>query len=531
MLDIYTYINNSDNKVVDKNLEEIIKLQGDFRYENSVINPSIDIEASFTYGFEFGLSYTDSDIDYDVSVDIDNEDIDISYNVFGVLSNINYIYIPLLNRYYYVTDIILLNNNMFRFICSEDVLMSLKEQFKPLYALISRAERFYDVDLDDDKMTYLYKTIVEENDIDYSDNDIEFYSEYGNRTSSYAITFYNDSIPRYLNYTYKPENNLNDISSSAVAYNTSTIVGFMEQYDVITLCKDIYMNDNLTPCITSLVAFPFIPKTLDTQYQLRLNTTNISNCYYKMAEDNSMMQYYKLGSFIQYSYINGYLSKEPYTKYELYLPYFGYCELKSSDILDCLINIYYCINYCDGSCKIIIYNHTKDYVIKSLNGTIGVKVAFTRSNQQQLNDEKIQLGIKSSLSVLGSVASIVGGVATASVNPASSMMVASGVTGLIGTGADIISKVATMHEMASASINSGVEGLYDCQRVRLKTIKMVKNEPNDYASFYGRPLNKTMKLSNITGFVQVADIHLDNLECTNNEKNILLANLKEGIIL
>ena len=38
-------------------------------------------------------------------------------------------------------------------------------------------------------------------------------------------------------------------------------------------------------------------------------------------------------------------------------------------------------------------------------------------------------------------------------------------------------------------------------------------------------------LDNIHGYTKIADIHLDNLECTNNEKNILLANLQKYVIM
>lgn len=61
----------------------------------------------------------------------------------------NYCYIPILKRYYFITDIIAVNNDIYQIKLSCDVLMSFKNDILKQQAVIARQENDYNVDLDD----------------------------------------------------------------------------------------------------------------------------------------------------------------------------------------------------------------------------------------------------------------------------------------------------------------------------------------------------------------------------------------------
>lgn len=61
----------------------------------------------------------------------------------------NYAYIPEFKRYYYVTDIINILDDVWRIELSCDVLMSFKNEFLPLTALIERQENIYNPNIID----------------------------------------------------------------------------------------------------------------------------------------------------------------------------------------------------------------------------------------------------------------------------------------------------------------------------------------------------------------------------------------------
>ena len=99
-MEIVLYINGSERQAVRKNLQSAYELTGALRGESSVINPSFLIETSNP-------------------------------------SQYNYCYIPSFNRYYFITDIISVRNNIWRINCDVDVLMSFKTEILNLDVIVS----------------------------------------------------------------------------------------------------------------------------------------------------------------------------------------------------------------------------------------------------------------------------------------------------------------------------------------------------------------------------------------------------------
>ena len=152
---------------------------------------------------------------------------------------------------------------------------------------------------------------------------------------------------------------------------------------------------------------------------------------------------------------------------------------------------------------------------------------MSRNNLQQLQDERTQWGIKTAISSVGSIASIAGGIAT--YNP---LLIGGGVMGLTGTFAELGSKLATQHEKASASNNSGSNECYGNREVRLKITRYVKREPINYANYYGKPLNESKKIDELNGYTIVKDIHIEDIgSITSTEFDELYNELTNGFII
>lgn len=99
-MQINFFVNNSDPKVINKNITAGLSLDGYLKEECSIINPMIMIE-------------TDESV-----------------------INYNYLYIPTFNRYYYISDITSVHNNLFRITCNVDPLMSFKDQIMNLPVIL-----------------------------------------------------------------------------------------------------------------------------------------------------------------------------------------------------------------------------------------------------------------------------------------------------------------------------------------------------------------------------------------------------------
>lgn len=523
-MNVTLYQNKSDNIKTDKVLEYICDVEGFFRDNQSITNPILLIEYKLL-AFLFTPVYdNDIEINYDYI-----EDIEVSSKVD--INKINYLFIKEFNRYYYVKDAEVYNNELLILPCHVDVLMSYKTQFRQLNALISRNEYFYNEYIEDDKMSYLYELDVNEYTIT-TGKDFTFNTNIDNPvTRNYIITTYvaGSRTPTETSIE-SPETNLPDISYISAGYNSYKIIQAMDKNYVDALAGYLLDNESDASFIISLTAYPFeIPDSSFTITTLRLGKNDINDVKVHDFIHTSLSSYYKVASFYVDTYAGfnrGFLALEPYTKYELHLPYYGYVELKYNDVADSLINIYYSFDWENGIAKINIYNHTKDYVIKSLTATIGIKIAINRTNFQQLADEKTQMYIKSAISTLGNAVSI--GMGAVMDNP---FMIASGITGMTGTMAGIGSKLATQHDKAHTSNNTGLEGLYGCQDVRLKVSKMIPRHITDYNKYYGKPVNQRYLLADLSGYTEVKDIRIENFTGLNDEKEELISLLTSGIIL
>lgn len=111
------YNSSAESNVVDKTsyITSAGSLSGTFRSEVSVTNPSIAF-------------------------------------YFNSVPTFNYVYIQKFSRYYYVTAITNISNNLWRADLKCDVLMSFKNEILNLYCVISRQEEKYNDNLIDDKL-------------------------------------------------------------------------------------------------------------------------------------------------------------------------------------------------------------------------------------------------------------------------------------------------------------------------------------------------------------------------------------------
>lgn len=113
MITVKAFKYNSPNHFINKQLIDVATYTGTLREETSVLDPAFDIETS-----------TD-------------------------LSQMNYIWIHELHRYYYVTNIVSVAENLWRIYCHVDVLMTYKPTILMHEAVIGRQQNLYNLYLND----------------------------------------------------------------------------------------------------------------------------------------------------------------------------------------------------------------------------------------------------------------------------------------------------------------------------------------------------------------------------------------------
>lgn len=112
------YYNSSDINRLDKSISSAITVSGTLREQCSVLEPTVLIE-------------------------VDD------------VANVNYMHIPEFGRYYYVTGISSVRNNLWAVSGHVDVLMTYRSQIRGCSAVLARAEQEHlaNLYLDDDRFT------------------------------------------------------------------------------------------------------------------------------------------------------------------------------------------------------------------------------------------------------------------------------------------------------------------------------------------------------------------------------------------
>lgn len=480
-----------------------------------------------------------------IELDVINYNIDDSYN---------YVYIPILKRYYYITNIQLINKDYTRLILQEDVLMSWKELIKLQNAFVTRSEEVYNEKIVDERYplennkSVRYESL-EKTAIGNLEN-IELAGSFTANASNFLVSVNNDV--EYTKTTLiAPSSNLPNISPVQSTYN---VVYFLRLSHMNRLMKAIINESNMASSINAIIFLPFVPTnafsvSYSNPLMIGLPTSkglcddNQFHYIYDLPSGVNLIQdigrtplgtspYLILADF-QFPTLTNWLNLEPYRVYELYIPFVGWIKLDSLQLSDKRLLIYYTIDFQTGNGTAYLYNYTDSKIVYSCNCQLGVKLDILSSNALELSREKEANQLNTLLGLISSAVSI--GVGVASENP---VAVVGGVLSASKTIANAVNKNRTMFERGQVTYGSGDAGLHSDLRPRLRItyylpVFISTAENNIYYHLQGRPCNKYMDLNNIvSGYVEIGDIHFDakGYNIYNDEISEIVQLLKNGVI-
>ena len=150
-MQLLLYQNSSEKNRVDKTsfLKLIKSLDGTFRQSTSIVNPVVMVEIDYSTLNQSNIEIVD-DYGYDVDENSDEVVFDSQFSFLGI----NYAYIPELKRYYFITDIVAVNNTLWELTMHCDVLMSFKDEIYNVDGYVSRNEFSYNKDLVDNERAF-----------------------------------------------------------------------------------------------------------------------------------------------------------------------------------------------------------------------------------------------------------------------------------------------------------------------------------------------------------------------------------------
>lgn len=520
---VIAYRLNSERDYIEKTLKFITVIEGSFKAPLGIKNIDLDM-----YGY----------------------DIDNSYN---------YVFIPRLNRYYYISNILLVTKDYTRLQLQEDVLMSHKVLIKSQSAFISRYEGSTEDKLIDARRPL--KDILEVDDITSNITDTPSNNSLVNVTFNYNNYVQND-YPNILvvslsskvdvgrtNYLPSPTNSgLPEISSQL---NQFEWVNFIKPSKLFYLAKAYLSSDANASYISSALWLPFNPtsafglvtsttraiyvndKYID-QYgdYVAYNSTALPlETYQTPISDgrNGVCPYLIIKDFT-YSYTGDFTGREPNANYEFYIPFVGWVAVPSYKFFNQRILIYYTMDLKTGLSTAYIYNYNKKVVIWSGTCQIGIKIDLSTTNIEENIRQKQANNLNMIIGLFSSVASI--GVGIATENP---VAVAGGlmggaktITGFVNTNNQIFDRAQMTYGTSNGALYSNntfklIKTYHEAITIDLSTYKHLEGLPyNNYVS----------SMSTLSGYVEVGDIHFDpkGENIYNAEIDEIVGLLKGGVI-
>lgn len=530
-MDLVLYNNSAEKIVVDKNdyLNAIMTLTGTLRNVCSLINPSIVIDVK---------SKVKKVWDSDSNLVIDDSSIYTVYDYLDKFIGCNYVHIPEFNRYYFVDNITSVNQNLWQIDLTVDTLMSFKNDILKLECVVSRNEYEYDDMVVDNQLFNKYDNEVIEYEPDDPANPDYRFTKLGQPSlfTNYpfiVVTRGSWNAPGET-VLYKQEiisNNsvLPSINEWLVApyfYSFSKSILLLNSIDQLRIFL-AGLDSTTYSYVDSITIYPFDIEVNDISSRER----DIYLGGHRIGESKGYGTKYPQSPYIYVADFtitgNNFKSYEPYSNYELYLPYHDWITLKASDILNNRLIVCYTIDYENVSSSVHVIDATNNKLLYSAPCNLGIKFSFTTDNSYDINNQRLSNTLNM---ILGGLSNTIGvGTSIAAGDYAGA---AKGSINGINQLAQGVIKNNSLYVTASATVSSSAEALMTPQRVRVRITRTKTYEPDNYESIYGKPLNQTKTLSTLKGMTVCENFHLEGIStATSTEIDSIESLLKSGIIL
>ena len=481
----------------------------------------------------------------------------------------NYAYIQSYNRYYFITDITCVRKNLYRLSLKVDVLKTwyrdIRYSSEGLIVRSGNSEIYGGGELVDDRLPLKdYSTIdVREIPRDDSRVNVTFITEpdYGS-TFNIAVTCMNDTSTAFADGVddRNPPSGTNLPKVGKRMINNPTLITyFLSPFEYVNLAQFIKNRSNLSDYIVNITFYPFNIAPIDgardsdnnlLKTRLRVNNTDITridnqqpiDCYYTRSNVSSyLVTACKLVNQTLLPNLHfedglSFLNREPYSTYQIYIPFNGWEDVKNYEILGKTIMIYYVTDYSSGLSRWYLYNETQEYAIKSGTCELGFRIGINTTNMYELNRQKQANASSTALGVLGSLIGM--GVSIGTGN----------VVGGVGSGLSLAQSIASginrnnlLIEHGNVSTGGDAFGNYNAIN---PYIKHTFHEIVDgitysyYVSENGLPVNKFTSLdeyndNEMKGYIEITSFHMSAslLSITKTEMDEIESLLKTGVFL
>lgn len=535
---IIFYKNKAENNRIDKRnyITEYLSMEGVLKEQTSIIAPSVLISTSSDIGANCVVDSASTPVVDSTSnlVCINPETRSISLE--SSLFMCNYCYIEDFNRYYFINDIVSVSNHLWLVSLNTDVLMSFRLDLAKLTCFVERSSIKYNRYITDTAVLTDTNRTIESMDVSKGDLvDTSFSPNFDLDSYYMTITVLNNCKYDDIREAAPPTGSgLPEVGSWMVGNGTMCNTYCISRSILNKLAAKVYEDDSLASYILSLNVYPFeIKRTSLIPLNIKGHDLDGINVY---TLDFEAPKYMVLADFTLESY--DFRDYEPFTRYEIYLPYSGWTTISADDILDKHVIVYYVVDYKSCSGQAVIYNMTDQRVIYTTSVEIGVAIPLNTTNNREYEAQEHLTKISTTTkAVAGALMVAAGGHIALGAGTLAAGLAAGGK--MISSGAGSIYSAGLAQEKndvtnilrGSGSVTSANLGLYQPQTVTLKKTKLTVREYNmDYAKLVGRPCNCIRELGAASGeFVKVGHCNINFEGALQEERTLIKQYLQAGV--
>lgn len=471
----------------------------------------------------------------------------------------NYCYIPKFKRYYFIVSRINVGFKLWRFNLEVDTLKTASSALDNKTAYVLRSSSTYDNGIEDELLPrYSRRNFRELTCTNYKT--FNFTSAISYRyiialRSIKQVTMLVSGTeigytPPFITIGAKKDVNgtLTLIADDSMADNTDLIIS-VRNYNALTEWVD---NNSLQSYIKYVMVIPESTSDLFEFYNNDL-TANVSikfddNHTYTRSDIKVVKS---LPRKVLYTTCDtSGLTKELYRddyKLNVYLPFFGMTDIDKNKVGSSL-DIYYYMDITNGIANVSV--ESGNQVILAQQCNLGIKIAVGIDNENEINKQREMLqtqqttnNITSAITMIGSIASLVAGVALSATGVGAGIgagAIIGGVAGIAGGTSSLVSKnittekqISNLYTSASSILGSGNSTLYLPNTVKVYVVEPIEIiiDTTDYINRFGKPLKQFVQIGTLSGFVQVGDIDLSNLDLTLSEIQKLREILYKGFYM
>ena len=229
-----------------------------------------------------------------------------------------------------------------------------------------------------------------------------------------------------------------------------------------------------------------------------------------------------LGSYSLKEYWGNALDYEPYTKVSLYLPMIGLRQIKTDDVMNKTMELYYIVDHISGA--VCCFVKVGGSVLYSFSGNCAAPVAISQENwgPAYIGAATIAAG-----AIAGGVSA---GAAALAEGEAVGGIAGAGIMGAVKGGVGNAGTSLAKPTIARSGSVAGAAGTMSVRQPYVIIERPVSAIPGNQQSVQGLPSGKGVTLGAISGFATVESCHLTGIPATGAEIDEIEKLLGQGVI-